>query len=359
MNDGGRKWRTWLPFGAFVAACVWVVVRSGTGFLGEPEGGLLAAAAWPQTTDQWELDFLGESPINLIIVRALGIETARGWYLLHATATVLAIAAWAIVTAGASTRGHRWTASRWIILTPFAAVLLAWIGSYDPFTVITLAIVFLGLVMNRVWLLGLGAFLLGIQHFEQGVLSLLALAFTTAALGSQSPITVPRSRWWLVAIGLVAGKILLLATLAISRGGLDGRSSWLEQYLGEWTLTAANIFPLLLWSLFAGAWGIVITQAVNLGSLRARLLLLAAFLVCILGLTLSGDRPRVFVIVALPALALLTASLLGEERDRRVLIVVESMLWLGTPIIFWTADVANATVIDLTWGSFLTFLTLP
>lgn len=351
--------RLWLPLGAFVAACVWVVIRSGTAFLGEPEGGLLAAAAWPQTTDQWELDFLGESPVNLVIVRALGIETARGWYVLHGIAAVLAIAAWALVTAAATARGHRWAASRWIILTPFAAVLLAWMGSYDPFTVISLAIVFVGLVTNRVWLLGLGAFLLGIQHFEQGVLSLLALALTSAALGSHSPIRIPRSRGWVVAVGLAAGKILLLTTLAVSRGGLDGRSSWLEQYLGEWTLTAANILPLLAWSLFAGGWGIVITQAVNVGSLRARLLLLAAFLVGILGLALSGDRPRVFVIVALPALALLTASLLSDERDRRVRIVVESMLWLGTPIIFWTADVANATVIDLTWGSFLTFLTLP
>ena len=363
MVTGGAATRgRALPVMLLTAAVVWVALRSGTGLLAGPENGLQAAAAWPRTTGDRTIDFLADSPLGLLIARGLGLDSAREWYSLHLMAAIAAITAWALVAAAATERGERVTASRWIILSPFAAILLAWIGSYDPFTLLPLALATVGLALGRTWLLLTGSVLLGFQHFEQGLFSLAALGLAALALGSMSQLRASRGQWMIAVAGLVAGKALL-AVIRVGAGGgpIGSRSEWLGAFLLEWTKTAANTGPLLLWSLFAGAWALVAWQFTLLTGTRARLLLAASLAVGLFAQFVSGDRPRVFVIVMLPTLMLITAVLLsGPARSQRPLrVVAEAMLWLGVPIVWWSADIANHRVIDASVGSLRTLLGLP
>ena len=287
------------------------------------------------------------------------METARDWYTLHLLAAVVAVIAWACVAAYAADSPRRWTSSRWILLSPFATILLAWVGSYDPFTLLALAVACSGLLVGKPWLTLLGSVLLGFQHFAQGALALTALLLTLLAVQGNFATRLSWRTWVMAGGGLVAGKAILVGLRFTAGQGVEARGAWIDTYLGEWTISAVNTLPLLVWSLYAGAWGIIAYQFAHLGTVRARLWLALALTVGVTAQFFSGDRPRVFVIVMLPSLVALTIATLKECQQREWRIVLESFLWLGVPIIFWSTEISNVRVVDSALGSIRIFLGLP
>lgn len=73
---------------------------------------------------------------------------------------------------------------------------------------------------------------------------------------------------------------------------------------------------------------------------------LGAIVIGLVATILSGDRPRVFVLVLFPTVVLLGVVFLRLKTPRTTVWLVEAMVWLAPPVIFWAGDVANENVID-------------
>jgi hypothetical protein len=330
------------------AAALWTLMRSGTGIVPGADWHFAAVAIWPRRPLNPDEGYLADSPLGILVFRGLGLHTLQQFLILSAAAIVLSMAAlaiWAYITTGSPAK---WQATRISLLAPIGAVLLAWIGMYDPFTALAwAAFLFAWASRNRI-LMALAGVLLGFQHFEHAFLGVAALTLTWVALRAALPPTLSsRNPTWVLP-GLVVGKLILIAVFWTQGTQIGGRNQWLGPYIHDWSAIGANVLPLLLWSLFAGWWAIVSFLALD-SSRKQRVYLAAAFLVGLSATFLSGDRPRVFVIVLLPSVALAGVAFARQvkpgSRESRV---IEAVVWLGTPILFWGKDVANANIIDLT-----------
>ena len=312
-----------------------------------PEVGVQAALEWPKNSGGEFIQFISDSPVGLILFRELGLTTTRSWVVFHFIATILAISLMSCWVWYASPVQARWRSARLMLLTPFAAILLSWVGSYDPFTVIAIAMLLFALSSGRWWLELLAGALLGFQHFEHGVLTVVILLLTWIALRDRGPIFRGR-KWFLPTIlGIAVGKGILIALQLAGAGASSGRSIWIGNYLREWTVTALNIGPFLLWSLFAGTWALIVWIFVTTNRFHGRIFLVAAFALGLLATLLSGDRPRVFVIVTMAALAYCVVVFASDPRiNRQVNRIIEPIMWLAPPVVFWTAAISNNQTID-------------
>lgn len=344
--------RLW-AWATIALAFLWAVARSGvsvTPALGDLFG---ASTVWPQRLDGDFLAFYTDSPLGILLSRALMLSSEAQFLRLATGATLVAIVSYACVAAWWSPTGARARAVRWALLAPLPAVLLAWLGSYDPFTVAAWLVCLAAWRSGRVWVLALSGVLLGFQHFEHGLLGIVSLTFTWYATRRHLPEPLQRlSPLWLVA-GAVAGKLMLTGVLVSSGSAVSGRTQWLAPFLRDWTVTAINTGPTLLWSLFAGSWAIVVAVWVLAAHRRERLFLVLALVVGLLGLALSGDRPRVFVLIMAPSLLLAIVALLRAPAiPRSTIRIIEAIVWLGVPLSLWGSAVVGTGALDqliMTW----------
>lgn len=336
-----------LGLGGVLVALAWSMLRAGPTVTPSLDAIVDAARIWPDRPTGEFVAFYTDSPVGLLIIRGLG--TVDPTSVLRVSVIFLLIAAmvWAAWAWLAIEGPQKWRAARLAILAPLTGVLATWIGFYDPFTVLAWLVVLFAWLSRSRLLVVLSGVLLGFQHFEHGVLGLAALTLTWWAVRQDLPERLQEVTPLWALIGVVVGKVVLLGVMAASGSALSGRTSWLSTNLAEWTKVGANTAPILLWSLFAGAWALVIAYWLALPIRRARLLLVGAFAVGTLATILSGDRPRVFVIVMAPALLLATIAYLRRRSDHPTeLRLVESVMWLAPVVTLWGADVVYSNVID-------------
>lgn len=349
----GPRRAAWLPWAGVLAALAWSFVRAPATVTPALDTILAAAQAWPQRLPDPFSAFYTDSPFALLAARLVGGDARAYLWLMLATttATVALLAWWAARAAG---NEQRWRAARLSILLPVSAVLFGWLGFYDPFTLLAWAVVLFAWMSGWRSLLAAAGLLLGFQHFEHGLLGLAALVLAWFGLRDRlpRPIAHVNPAWALP--GVVVGKVLLTLVLVLSGADASGRTTWLSTYLADWTKTAINVGPLLLWSLFAGAWALVVALWLHEPARRNRVYLASAFAVGLVATVLSGDRPRVFVIVLAPALLLaVVAYLRRNDHHRHELALVETVMWLGPPIALWGKVVVSANVADqlsMTWS---------
>ncbi len=336
----------WGALGIALAG-LWAVLRSGTGIVPGADWHFAATPIWPErplNPDEW---YLSDSPLGIIAARLLGFDTVQQFLQLHAVVVLLALsllAAWAFVAT--ADRGARWQATRLSLLAPTGAILLTWIGRYDAFTALVWALALFAWSTRRRVLLVAAGLLLGFQHFEHALMGAFVLWLTWMALRPQTPDSLRHTNpLWLVP-GIALGKLALVVVFATQSVPISGRVDWVERFIYDWTVTAVSILPLLIWSLFAGWWAVGASLYLD-ASRRGRRLLLLALMVGILATLLSGDRPRVFVLIFLPAIALgsvvFARSALSDTKKRRL---VEVIVWLAPPFIFWGDAVTNVNIID-------------
>lgn len=340
------RWRLTGALGV-VAALVWSMLRAGPTVTPALDSLVAAARIWPQRLPDEFAAFYTDSPLGLLLARTLGLGTAGSYLwlsLVATTAAALSLAAWAWITAPAS---QRWRAARLTVLAPVVGVMAAWLGFYDPWTMLAWAVVLFAWLSGSRTLLVLSGVLVGFQHFEHGLLGLIALVLVWHAVSHDVPSRLRLSNPGWSLVGIFAGKAVLLTMFLASESSATGRASWVGVYVGDWTKVAVNTAPILLWSLFAGSWAIVVAFWMSQPRARARLALLAALMVGLAATALSGDRPRVFVIVMAPALLLLTIAYLQRRQDQTTeLRIVESVVWLAPVVTLWGAEVVYANVID-------------
>jgi hypothetical protein len=226
--------------------------------------------------------------------------------------------------------------------------LFTWIGSYDVFTVLGWIIALFALRSRwPTFILASGIFL-GFQHFEHSLFALAILAIILIALETQVPRFAPPKLLWWLAGGLLIGKLLLGTVFFITSQGATARSEWVTTFIKDWTVTGLNIGPQLLWSLFSGFWVLVAALFLARRGSRQRYLLAAAFTLGLLATLLSGDRPRVFIVVMFPSLMIALISYIAASRDSpRERKLIEATIWLAPPLFFWGKDVFNSNSLDL------------
>lgn len=346
VEVSSRRTALWGLFGV-VAAGLWAVLRSGTGIVPGADWHFAAVAVWParpESPDEW---YLADSPLGIVAAKALHIESLQAFLWLNVVAVLLALfalAAWAVVAAWET---DPWRAARLVVLAPVGAVLLAWIGMYDAFTVLAWVLALFAWLSGWRWAMSAAGLLLGFQHFEHGLVGLVALFLAWLALRTRLPNALQtRSPLWLLP-GILLGKVLLVLAFWSQGVSADGRSDWVSRFLYEWTAVGANVLPLLVWSLFAGWWAVVIYLGLD-STRRQQVYLAGALAIGLAATAISGDRPRVFVLVLMPAVAIAAVAFSGSiRRHSRESYVIETVVWLAPPILFWGKDVANANVIDL------------
>jgi len=330
-------------------ALIWSAYRSGLGIYPALAWQWSTVQSWPQRSSEAFQGYISDSPAGPILSKILGLSSEKQYVLLHLVATlivILLLGFWAFAQFENPT--EKWMAVRLSFLAPITAVLFTWIGSYDVFTVLgwTMALYALA-ARQRILVLASGIFL-GFQHFEHSLFALAILALTLLALEAQVPrFPPPKLLWWLAG-GLVLGKVFLSAIFIFSGQGATARSEWITTFFKDWTITGINIGPQLLWSLFAGFWVLVVAVFLGLKNHRPRYLLVAAFALGLAATLLSGDRPRVFIVVMFPALMIALISFIANSRNSpRERKLIEISIWLAPPIFFWGKDVFNSNSLDL------------
>lgn len=341
--------RTPLVVAGIAAAVLWTVIRSGTGILPGYEALLEAAHLWPIRVPRTYEAFSADSPLNLIAFKVLGLSRPEQFLWLHLSAifaAIVALAAWSGIAADTG----KARAIRLSILAPVSTVMLAWIGSYDPFTMLCWALGLFAWLTKRAPLMVLAGIPLGFQHFEHAAAGLAVLILAWSASRNLLPPSLRGSPLW-IAPGIILGKVLLIIVFIGTDQPMSGRTAWIGPFLRDWTAVGANVAPILLWSLFAGTWAIVVFLWLQVNN-RQRALLATGFALGLLALALSGDRPRVFVLILAPAV-LLAILVFSRYSSGHSGVLVETVVWLAPPVLLWGKTVANENVIDLivtAWG---------
>jgi hypothetical protein len=281
------------------------------------------------------------SPFSAWTTYALGLNESP-WLAVFrlglACIAVALVALWVYVSIDVD--GQKARGVRLILLAPAGAVLFLMLGSYDPFTVLGIGLVlFAWRSRSRTWMVITGSFL-GVQHFEQAIVAILALCIVAVALDSRLPSALSGnpSPFWLLP-GIIVGKVMLLIALTFAGvPALQGRSDWLTDsyFLKQAIVGAVNFGPVFLASLFAGLWAVVVLVLTMQTSRKSLMLIGLALLLLVVVSTVTLDHTRVFAMISLPVLALLVVYVLsskGIPHDRRLLIVVESMAWIIPPLV--------------------------
>ena len=352
-TDEARAGRAaWVPWALLVAAVGWAVLRVAPGTIPDVAAAAARSAQWPQKDLPEFSAYVRTSPVGQVAYQLGGALGTWEYVLIHALAAVACVALLAWWLAREVPADRRWTARRLVVLSPVAAVLLVFLGAYDPFTVLGVAALLFAWTSGRRWALLLAGTYLGFQHFEQGLIvvtvsTIVALAIGPALGGGR------RTPAWAY-LGLLAGKLLLSLALLVATGdAVSGRGSYV---VWEWVRPAVvsglNFGPVLLLSLFAGAWAIVVAGFLRSGT-RSRLLLVLAFAVCLVPTAIAADHTRIFVLCSLPGLMMLTALVLADPTvSAGEVVLIEALAWIVTPLFVWQASegfgyVQHTGVLDL------------
>lgn len=300
----------WIALGLLVL--LW---RAGWGTF--PDSEWLATVIVPALPSVPPLDPLAQysmsSPLGPFLASILRADTASSFELLHLVAVVV----FALVVGFLVVRRHGWGAAALVgaafVGSQTSVVLVAWIGSYDVFTVGLLSAL---VVVRDRRVAGALGLVLAFAAFEQSVFVLLALLLL-AVVG----IGGDRLRLAWAAGGLVVGRIVLEVWLR-ANDVTHGRW-WFFRTLGVDRVLGMFVRG-LPWFVIAGLGATllaVVVAIVALPSRRARAAVVGVLLAALVPTALSLDQTRVFAVLTWPVvMALLVdhAGRAGPASSRRL-----------------------------------------
>ena len=323
-----------------VRRCAWVLVglavlfwRAGFGVY--PDAQFLATKlvpALPSLPHVAPLDqYLLGSPIGAIVAAIFNATTERSFELVHVVVFIGFVIGIAVLLCRKFGVRAAALVGAGFIGSQTSVILMAWIGSYDVFTV---GLSSLLLLVRSRWAALVIGFLLTFAAFEQGLIILLLLG-VLALLGM---IEHKVNLLW-AAGGLVVGRLLQQIWLSANHV-TEGRSSFLQQQ-------GVHVFLDQFWKglpwLLPTCLGVtIVAVAVAISSeqgWRNRIVVVSLFIACFVPVAVSFDQSRIYAILTWPMVMvlLLRYSKRAEDRDVERL----SMLTLGlaaiVPGIFvWT-----------------------
>lgn len=330
---------------AGIAALLWALLRSGPRI--PFPGSFYISEPWPFAGYPEIQSYARSSPLSYWIIDLLGLNQSPAlvWFRLGvAVASVVLISSWGALLLRGTGQSAR--AFRVLGLAPFGLILFTTLGSYDAFTVLCFGLILFGWSWGPRWVVLLAGIPLGIQHFEQGVVGVLALGLAATALRPYLPdrLALAASPYWALG-GLVIGKALLAALVALQ--GLDplqGRSAWLTdpEILRHAVIGAINFGPAFLASMFAGLWAFVILVLVLLQRETRRVsLVVGAIALLTVTAIVTVDHTRVFAMASVPLIAVIVVAVLNRVDSGNIvaIIVAEFMAWVIVPLNIQGTDV--------------------
>lgn len=339
--------KRWASFALAVLAALWAVARVGPWPVPDLPGMVSRFGQWRDANLPVEANYGRTSLPNQLIYEAFGSRGVWAYLIECAAVAMVAVALLIWWYAREATPGNRARAIRLAILSPVIALLVGFIGGYDPFTVLGFVIMVWAWRLDKRWLLVVAGVFLGFQHFEQALVGVIAATLVALAIAQQDVDRPRRPTIAWALIGVAAGKALNALLLAVVVGdGFGGRTSYL---VANWVVpavkTSIDFLPVLVLSFFAGAWAIVILGFVS-STTRARVLMCAAFAVCLIPMAVAADHTRIFILVSLPSLAIISGWLLSKDESLtlREWRLVEGLAWIVVPILVWTDSVGAGYV---------------
>jgi hypothetical protein len=321
------------------ASMLWAVTRVGLSTIPGIATAADSAFGWPFKELSQYSAFSATSPIGSLIFTVIGNSDPVVFLGLHVVALVVALVLTLWWVAALTPRSSRLMAFRLVILSPWVALLLIFLGSYDPFTVIGFALVLLSWTYNKTLLILLAGVILGFQHFEQSVFALLAAYLVVVALPDRLPPDFVSPKKILFTLsGLISGKLALTLILTLSsESGAFGRGAfWTAEWFRISFVTSVNFWAVFLLSLFAGSWGLIVVVSLSVRR-KQQAILFVAFLLCLIPAVLTLDHTRVFVMTSMLSLSIITVAFarsidLFSSRD---FVYVEVLAWLVVPLSVW------------------------
>lgn len=225
---------------------------------------------------------------------------------------------------------------------PFTFIPFYWVGM-DGMTLLLMAAVMISFKWTY-WPLFFG-YLLGLQHFEQGVLafSLLGGSILLYFLVHKNK-NIVGDIWRVLALGvtIALGKITLFIFFDVAGVELKGdRYSYLIDNIQLFYTMWENSWPYIIWSLLSCSWFIIFKRA------RAHWPLFVAITFAFLLLMLVGDQTRVGAIIIFPSIfywILRDKKLWSSLRLRDVIFV--SILSLTVPVVVVWGNVHGSVYQD-------------
>lgn len=329
-----------IPFWLFCAAtAAIVVVRNGVGVFPALSLELSIASALPDLPSlPVAQQYFFSSLTGLILARLLGISSAESFFALHLVVIIITAAAAIAVVYRRDGDERARLLMLAIACSSVPMVLLGWIGSYDPFTVLAILIV---TIADSHIVTFVGAILLGFTHFEQG----LFVVAIVLILNSHRKFSWVRTPTVLIG-GLMLGKAVLMAYL-VSKGLGRGRLDY-ASITGLYTFLKFFVrqFPVLLGSWFGAFWVWMTVAALSVVNRWTELgrWFLATALAATASL-LALDETRVFALISLPLIVHvgMDAKELMAPQSRRAAAVLASCIALILPPVFVWEGAVHST----------------
>lgn len=358
-SPGARHWyqRPLFLTLAAVAVTVWAVVRVGPRI--PFPGAWYTGERWPYPSLDELQAYKRTSPVGYLLAEFVRLDESPllvAFYFFAALGASLLLAFW--VWSELAESAQRARGFRIAMLAPVTGVLFLTLGGYDPFTALGWVIALFAWKGRSRLLLILAGVYLGFQHFEQAALMAVSWGIVVYALRA----TAPRS-WqerynpiWMLP-GVLAGKLIL--TLMLFSQGIDpfaGRGFWVasSELLRFAVVGSLNFAPILLYSLFAGVWAVVILALLIVPSNRDRLLLASAIAIPGFVAVITLDHTRVFVMMTIPLVALMIVYVLSSQQVRAFAslpIMLEALAWMMVPVTIQgtsTVYVDSTNFLDMT-----------
>jgi len=325
--------------GLILAAAVWAIFRVAPAPVPELPAYVEAIGNWRDnqyaTTYahlrenlvwQWTFEFSASSGLSIYLLQ---------WLLV----TLCVISILAFLYRGSAPPEYRGAAIRLALLSPIVALLFGFFGSYDTVTALLAMGLLISWMQQRAWLVGIVSLLLGLQHVGQALPMILALGLTWTALNEDS---TSRQTLRVLAVGLgsaVLGKAVGLAILFFASSSTAGNrvpDGELFAPLRDAWVTSLNFLPAVIYSFLAGSW-IIAAYVFWDGNRRRRILLVCALATCAIPAFSLLDQTRIFMLLSLPGLSLITVHFMkSADMSHTRIRVAEVAAWVGVPILIWT-----------------------
>lgn len=336
--------RTWAwieglsDLGFIACLCAFTVLRAGVS-VERTEVSLLAVEQFPEPIAEYR----SNSVIGSAVGHYLGVHTEQAWILLHLGVIVVGIAIIARCLASAfPTTSRVRMAAIWLSLSAVAPSVLKKLGSYDPWTVVAMALIVLPR-RHRLVLAPLGGIVLGLSNAEQGLVGLACAAVLIVVLPagadegwSTRGRLVPLA--W-AAFGLVVSRAAVLVWWSHIGAEVPSRAGVFDQYLTDSLRGAGGAALAGVYTWFGVAWVLVgFAVLVAVGTQRMtflRWLAAGGALIAVpaVATITTLDGTRVFAMVSLPALLVVIgwvdAQALGERSERVLQRVATAALLAG------------------------------
>lgn len=278
-------------------------------------------------------DYLLSNPTSAVVAGMLGWDSERAFLGFH---LALVVAALVLPFTLSTVRGSPQSRLAVAVLLaggPVTAVLVSWVGSYDPVTVMAAAVATLSpLAPAR----ALGWAVFAFNNAPQA-----AVAFAALTLVMCPELGLPRAVRSLVpgALGAAAGYVAIRALVG-HWGGSTSRANWLAGVDGSFFVENALTFlPLIVFSALGAGWFLLLDGRMR-GRPGVRVLLATAVAIsCTLPFAV-GDQSRVVSIVLWPALLWVVLHVVStmEPPDARGVLVRWAPAAVVMPVVLVFAD---------------------